>query len=184
MSQAGCLTPVAFETLVALWAGDLLAEESDTVEAHLFSCDVCATASDRLARIVAGVRGLIPPVISHAQRDRLLAEGMRLRHTLVDPESSAEAYFAPDVDLLVHVLKGNFSGAERVDVELLDPEGVSRLQLAHVPFDAQAGEVLIACQRHYQFDGALTGDPVFEVHVHEGGRQRESVRYFVRHIWA
>jgi hypothetical protein len=182
--MTSCPHPVPFETLVALWAGELGPAESEPVEQHLFGCDSCASTSDRLGQLVAGLWQLIPPVISHAHRDRLLARGLRIRHTPVDAGVDADAHFAGDVDLLVHVLKADLTGAERVDVELLDPQGVSRLQLAHVPFDPQAGEVLIACQRHYQHEGVLTSDPVFQVHAYQGGVRRQVGSYFVRHHWA
>jgi hypothetical protein len=180
---AVCLAPVPFETLVDLWAGALGADESDRIEAHLFGCDACAATSDRLGSLVAGLRQIIPPVISHAHRDRLAAAGLRLRHTPVDAGVDAEAHFGPEVDLLVHVLKIDLTGADRVDVELTDRVGAGRLHLAHVPFDPQSGEVLIACQRHYQHDGAFSGDPVFNVSVHAGGAARPAASYFVRHHW-
>jgi hypothetical protein len=183
MSDDSTPCPVPFETLVALWAGELDAAESERVEEHLFACDACASASDRLGKLVAGLRQIIPPVISHAHRDRLTAQGLRLRETPVASGVAADAHFSSDVDLLVHVLKADLTGAERVDVELLDPEGVPRLRLAHVPFDAAAGEVLIACQRHYQNDGALSSDPVFRVQMYEGGVERQAGSYFVRHHW-
>jgi hypothetical protein len=178
-----CREPVPFETLAALWAGELASDESEKVEEHLFGCDHCAAASDRLGKLVAGLRQIIPPVISHAHRAGLIARGLRIRLTPVDPGVEVDAYFTADVDLLVHVLKADLTGAERVDVELLDPAGVARLQLAHVPFDTATGEVLIACQRHYQDDGALSSDPVFRLQVYQGGVKREAGRYFVRHHW-
>ncbi|HEY0705996.1 MAG TPA: hypothetical protein VGG33_04330, partial [Polyangia bacterium] len=73
--------------------------------------------------------------------------------------------------------------AERVDVELLDPAGVVRLQLERVPFDPDRGEVLIACQRHYETIGAVPGDPRFSLQVFEGGVRRQVGSYFVRHQW-
>jgi hypothetical protein len=181
--MTACQDPVPFETLVALWAGELTSDDSDRVEQHLFGCDTCEATSHRLGKLVTGLWQIIPPVISHAHRDRLAARGMRLRHTPVDSGVDAEAHFTSDVDLLVHVLKVDLSGAERVDVDLLDPQGVARLQLAHVPFDARAGEVLIACQRHYQHEGSMPGDPVFQVKVYAGGVPRPPSRYFVRHHW-
>jgi hypothetical protein len=181
--MTACLEPVPYETLVALWAGELDSGAGERVEQHLFACDVCAASSDRLGQLVVGLRQIVPPVISHAHRDRLLARGMRIGQTPVAAGIDADAYFTADLDLLVHVLKVDLADADRVDVEILDPAGVAQLQLAHVPFDAAAGEVLIACQRHYQYDSAFPGDPVFQVLVHRGGVQRQAERYFVRHHW-
>ena len=65
--------------------------------------------------MIVGVRDIIPPVISHAHRDRLLAGGLRIRQTPVAPGVEADAHFTQDVDLLVHVLKGHLSTAEQVE---------------------------------------------------------------------
>lgn len=177
-----CATPTPYETLVALWSGDLPAEDADAVEAHLFSCDSCSEACERLGQLVTGLRELIPPVISHAHRDRLVAAGTRIRHTPVQPGVDAEAGFAPDIDLLVHVLRGDLARAERVDVELMDPRTqVAHLQFQGVPFDPGAGEVLIACQRHFEHLPVM--DPLFRVLAYEAGVPRRVGDYFVRHRW-
>lgn len=178
-----CARPIAFEDLVALWSGDLSDERRDALEEHLFSCDACTVASDRLGRVVGGLRQQVPPVVSHALRDRLAAAGMRLVHTRVEPGVQATAVFAPDVDLLVHVLHGDLSRAERVDMEVVTLDGVTRLTYEHVPFDADAGEVLIACQRHYQFVFPQQGDPTFRIHAVEGGARRLVGDYVVHHVW-
>ena len=67
--------PVPFETLVRWWLDDLPQAESAALEEHLFACDTCSTASERLGDLVSGLREWIPPVISHARRDRLAREG-------------------------------------------------------------------------------------------------------------
>ena len=177
-----CAKPTPFDTIVALWAGDLTAEETAAVEGHLFACDECAATSDRLGKLVVGLRAGIPPVISHAHRDRLVDSGKRIRVTPVEPGIQAHAHFTKDVDLLVHVLKGDLSRADRVDVELVTPEGITRHTFELVPFDARAGEVLIACQRHYEhiFPG---GDPLFRVLAVEQGRRRTVGEYLVVHHW-
>jgi len=178
--MSACPKPVPFETLVALSTGDLAPEEAASVEEHIFSCDDCAVASDRLARLVGGIRELIPPVLSHALRDRLVAKGTRVLHTPVEASIPARARFAPEVDLLVHVLRADLSRADRVDLELVTPEGAVRLRFEHVPFDAKTGEVLIACQRHFE---AMGDDPIFRVHALESGEERSVGDYFVHHEW-
>jgi hypothetical protein len=175
-----CAKPIPFETLVALSTGDLPPDEAATLEEHIFSCDDCAAASDRLTQLVGGVRELIPPVLSHALRDRLVAKGTRVHHTAVEASIPARARFAPDIDLLVHVLRADLSRVDRVDVELVRPEGVVWLRFEHVPFDAKTGEVLIACQRHFE---AMGHDPIFRVHALESGEQRSVGDYFVYHEW-
>jgi hypothetical protein len=175
-----CAAPIAFDTLVALWCGELDPARADELDEHLFGCDDCARAAERLGELIGGLREVIPPVISHAHRDRLVAAGKRLLLTPVSAGVDARAVFAPDVDLLVHVLRADLTGAERVDVELVDEHGAVRLQLVGVPFDPRAGEVLIACQRHYEHHPYA---PTFHVHAVVGGERREVGRYWIDHIW-
>lgn len=174
-----CAQPLAFETLVALWAGDLDEVTAAHAEAHLFACDACAAASERLAVLIDGLRAALPPVISHAHRDRLRAAGVRVVETVVDPGVVAQARFTPEVDLLVHVLRADVARAERVDLELVTPTGATFVELPHVPFDRARGEVLVACQRHYE----RFSDPTFRVHVVEGGVRRHAGDFVVHHAW-
>ena len=173
--------PTPFETLARWWLDDLPDAESTALEEHLFACDACAAASERLGKLVSGLREWIPPVISHAHRDRLAREGKRIRLTPVDAGVDAHARFDRDLDLLVHVLRGNLSRAERVDVEVGRPDIGWRVVLEHVPFDRTAGEVLIACQQHYH--AMFPGDPVFKVFVVEQGERRPVGDYVVIHEW-
>lgn len=179
MSQ--CASPIPYETLVRWWTDDLSDSESASVEEHFFGCDFCAEACDRIARLVVGLKTLIPPILSHAARDRLVAGGMRVLHTPVEPDVKARARFAPGLDLLVHALHGDLARAERVDLELLNEAGVSLLTFEHVPFDRERGEVLIACQRHYE--SLFPGDLSFRVLAVEAGERRRVGDYFVAHEW-
>jgi anti-sigma factor ChrR (cupin superfamily) len=174
------------ETLVSLWAGELDAAEAATVDEHAFACGPCAAAMEGLAKVVGALREKIPYVISHAHRDRLAAAGTRIRVTEVeptlDPAERKSAQFAADVDLLVFALRGDVSGADRVDVEIASPTGEPRVVLEDVPFDRETGEVLIACQRH--FEGMFpAGDPIFSVHAVEAGERRSVGDYVVTHLW-
>ncbi|MBA3452868.1 MAG: hypothetical protein H0T42_07245 [Deltaproteobacteria bacterium] len=172
--------PIPFETLTALWAGELAPELATPVEEHVFGCDRCSATSERLGELVQGLRELLPPVISHALRDRLVARGLRVKTTTVDVGVQAHARFTPDVDLLIHVLRGDLSRADRVDVELVDPTGHPHVEMVHVPFDPQTGEVLIACQRHYE---QFPFEPGFRVHVFEQGTTVRVCDYAVHHQW-
>jgi hypothetical protein len=175
--------PIPFETLVAWVAGELSESDGAFVEEHIFSCDACAAASERVARLTGGLREAISWVISRRQYDRLVESGTRICLTRVEAGRTPRARFTPDVDLLVHALRGDFSHAERVDIDVFSPDGTKHVLLEHVPFDRANGEVLIACQRHYE--GMFGGDPIFRVHTIEGeGKQRKHVgEYIVQHEW-
>ncbi len=176
----------SYETLVALWAGELDESEAAAVDEHLFACDSCAAATQGLAAVVGGLREKIPFVISHAHRDRLVEAGTRIHVTQVEPtpdrSARKSARFTPEVDLLVFALRGDVSKADRVDVEIASPTGEPRYVLEDVPFDRKSGEVLIACQRH--FEGMFpAGDPIFSVHAIEAGERRAVGDYVVEHVW-
>lgn len=176
----------SYETLVALWAGELDESEAAAVDEHLFGCDSCAAVTERLAAVVAALREEIPFVISHAHRERLVDGGTRIHLTHVeptpDPSARKSARFTPDVDLLVFALRGDVAKADRVDVEIASPTGEPRYLIEDVPFDRRSGEVLIACQRH--FEGMFpAGDPIFSVHAIEAGARRAVGDYVITHVW-
>src|SRR4029077_11457890 len=160
--------------------------EVATVDEHLFGCDSCAAATQRLAKVVGTLREKLPFVISHAHRERLEAAGTRIAVTNVeptlDPTLRPSARFTPNVDLLVFALHGNVSTAGAVEVHIASPTGEPRYVLEDVPFDRQSGEVLIACQRH--FEGMFpAGDPIFSLHAVEAGKRRAVGDYVVTHVW-
>jgi hypothetical protein len=177
-----CSAPVAFETLVAWWTGELAGDEAARVEEHVFACDACARALEGVANLAAGLREHLPPILSHAHRDRLVAGGARIRVTPVEAGIDARARFGDDVDLLVHALRADLARAERVDVEIVASGFRTSILCEGVPFDAKAGEVLICCQRHFQ--RLSPSDPTFRVYAFEGGQRRRVGDYLVIHEWS
>jgi hypothetical protein len=173
--------PISTETFLALFAHELSEAEADRISEHAFTCERCSVELERVARLVEGLREVIPFVISHAQRDRLVKEGTRVRVTEVQLATSPHALFSADVDLLVHALQMNLAHADRVDVDVRGPNGEPGALLENVPFDRASGEVLIACQRH--FEGMFPGDPVFRVLAIEAGIQRTIGDFVVVHDW-
>lgn len=178
-----CEAPIPHETLVALWAGDLADAEGERVETHLFGCESCAAASDGIGRLVGGLREAVPPAITHAHREKLRERGLRLLETPVAAGASERAHFSPDVDLMVHVLQGDFTRAARVDVDLVTSDRVTMMKLEDVPFDAARGELLIACQRHYEHMFPGCDDLTFRVFAVEGDRRDLVGSYLVHHVW-
>lgn len=175
-----CAAPIAFETLVDLWTGDLA--DADRVEDHLFSCDDCAASSAQLDRLLGTMLEVVPPVLTPALRERLEARGMKIRDMAFESGARDEAFFAADLDLLVFALKADLTSAQRVDLEIRDATGTVHLAFMQVPFDAKRGEVLVACQQHYR-DLPVDGDPEFRIYAVEDGTRREAGSYVIKHIW-
>jgi hypothetical protein len=178
-TRTGCAT---FDTIARWWLGDLDDAAAAACEEHLFACDACANESERIGDVVRGLRAWIPPVISHAQRDRFEAEGKRIRLNPVEAGVDSRARFDRELDLLVHVLRGDLSRADSVDVEIGWPAVHHSLLFEHVPFDRDAGEVLIACQKHFR-ESPMPGDPRFTVFATENGVRRRVGEYFIEHEW-
>jgi hypothetical protein len=173
-----CVAPLTLDSLVAWWTGELSEPEAARVEQHAFECDVCGRALENFAELAAALGEALPPVISHAQRDRLAEGGLRVRETRVEAGQDAHVIFERELDLLVHVLRADVAGAERVDVEVLLPNQPP-IEWSGVPF--QPGEVLICCQRH--FAQVMPGDPTFRVYAQREGRREHVGDYFVAHQW-
>ncbi len=160
-------------------SGELDEATAASLEAHLFECDPCAEAWTSLASLVGGLRETIPMVISHARRDRMVASGKRLSVTEVSEGVDTPALFSPELDLLVFALKVDLAKVDRVRVDIVAPDGSKRFIEEDVPFDRARGEVLVACQRH--FEGMFESDPTFEVYAMEPPRRLASFR--VLHAW-
>ena len=178
--MTSCTSPIPHDALVDLHAGELDEAEAARLEEHLFGCDACAAAWERVAAIVGGLREAVPPVVSRAHRDRLAAAGVRIRETRVEPGVDARAVFSRDVDLLIHVLLGDLGRADRVDMEIVDREGATQVLVEHVPFDRAAGEVRIVCQRHFR--EGFPPDLLFRLHAVEAGVRRRVGDYVIAHV--
>jgi hypothetical protein len=175
-----CARPLSFETLVAYWAGDLPAAETDAVDAHVMGCAECTRASERVAAVTEGMRATLSPFISAAELAALRARGLRIEENTIQPGQRTPLTFRADVDLLIHHLGGlDLSHVERVHIHVRNEDSGELIsENPTVPFDAAAGEVLIACQRHF---AALPPNIVFEVTAIEAGVSRPPARYLVPH---
>jgi hypothetical protein len=161
-------------------AGLLEESHSEELEAHLFSCRICATESERLFALAAAIREAVLPVLSPERFQELGREGRIAEVNTMSPGQVVETLYPPGDKVLVHRLGGSdLSRARRVDVALFDLEGRALVRYDDIPFDAARGEVFMACQRH--FAGVYPQDIVFSVEVAEGERREEANRYTVLH---
>jgi hypothetical protein len=168
------------EHLAEYAAGLLEERESEELEAHLFSCRACALESEKLFALGAAVRRAVPAVLSLERYHELSEEGRVAAVNPISPGEVREVRFPPGDSLLVHRLGGSdLSRARRVDVSLFDLEGRLLGRYDDVPFDAEGGEVLIACQRH--FADLYPHDIEFRIESILPERGRVENRYTVLH---
>jgi hypothetical protein len=177
-----CKAPITWEALVDYWAGDMPASETDRVDEHLFGCDACSAESARFARLAQALRSAIPAVISAEQMRDLHARGLVVEENVVPAGARREVVFKANVDIMVHRLGGlDLSQVERVHVTVRSESSGGVMHEEHfAPFDRERGEVLIACQRHFE---AMPRDVMFDVHAHHASGASSLTQYFVPHVF-
>jgi hypothetical protein len=159
-----------FATLVGYWFGELAPDEEAAFEEHLFGCAECTAGLEALAALGAAVRaafreGAVRAVIPHALFDAMKRERLRLREYAVAPGGSVNCTIAAADDFVVSRLSAPLAGVRRVDLISAGE------RFEDVPFDADAGEVLvIPAAALLKRRGAFT-NPMRLVAV-EGGKER------------
>src|ERR1700693_1782739 len=104
--SAQCSAPIAWEDLVAYWAGDLDAEQTDRIDEHLMGCEVCSASSGRVASVTEALRAMVPLFLSQARVTALRARGLQVLENPVVAEERKPALFPLGVDVLLHRLGG------------------------------------------------------------------------------
>jgi hypothetical protein len=180
--SARCRSPIAFDSLVAYWAGDLTSTECDAVEEHVMGCASCSAASARVAAIAVAVRAQIPPIVSREVLSQLRDRGLRIVENPVKPGERKQAVFTADIDVLLHRLGGlDLSRATRVGVTVsVEETGDILFQTDEVPFDRDSGEVLICCQKHFS---AFPPNIKFDVRCRDASGQERVTAYLVPHVF-
>jgi hypothetical protein len=178
-----CGQPLAWETLVEYWAGELATDESNAVEEHLFGCAACTAEATRVAGVTEALRAALPPVISRRTLTELQSRGRKVRENAFSPGERREVEFAADLDLLVHRLEGLALGdAEKVSFRIRsESTGEAIAELESAPFEKDEGAVLVACQRHY---ATLPHDTVFDVAIHTRGGAIRTSSYTILHRYS
>lgn len=139
-----------WQALVDYWLGDGDAAASDAIDEHLLHCDACGAVFDEIVALARGVRdafshGLVPSALTPGFVERLKASGRRVREYRVPAGGSVMCSVAPDDELLVSRVGAPLAGVRRLDALFsfsFAPGEEQRLQ--DVPFDAAAGELLLA----------------------------------------
>jgi len=136
---------------IAAWTLDELDEEAARAfEEHYFGCDACTEQAERMQRLVAELEATLPAVLTPARRRRLEATQRRLTSVAVRPGETATIRIGGDTPVGFWVMRAQLTGAKRVDLAARDANGAPLFAIEDVPFDAERGEVVLACQVHYR----------------------------------
>jgi hypothetical protein len=147
---SGCHAPIPEDRLIDYWARDLEdSAETDRIEAHLFGCADCSSRLERLAALGAGLttlarQGRFSGLVSRALLNRLQRDGVHVRMFTMVPGETVPCAVFPGDDLVVTVLRADFTGVDAVTLSVTGPGGVSMGQYDHVPVSGPADEVIWA----------------------------------------
>jgi len=149
MTQPSCGNPIPLATLLEYWLGELDEAREGQLDEHLLGCGHCSANLQSLVDLGGEVRtavraGAVHAVLTDPFVKRLAAQGLRLREYSVAHNGSVHCTVAPDDDLLISRLAAPLAGVERLDVERWSSAGAGVERLRDVPFDAAAGELILA----------------------------------------
>lgn len=150
MTRARCARPIAFESLVAYWLGELPRAAETSIEEHVLACADCTWRLEALAALALGVRavvrnGAVRAVITQPFLEHMRQEGMRIREYRLAPGDRVACTIGAEDDAVVSRLEVRLAGVTRLDaVQSLDlGDGPpQQWRVEDVPFDPNAGEVL------------------------------------------
>jgi hypothetical protein len=136
---------------VAAWTLDELDEEAaGAFEEHYFGCDACVERAERMRRLLTELEATLPAVLTPARKRRLEATQPHPTSVVVRPGETATIRLGADSPVGFWVIQAELTGAKRVDFEARDANGAPLFAIKDVPFDAERGEVVLACQLHYR----------------------------------
>jgi len=128
MTAPFCQSPLAWDTLLAYWLGELDVDREAQVEEHYLGCEPCSRRLEQLVALAqgwgeltrtSGVRvGINEPFVQ-----RLVEQGMRVREYRVPLNGAVNCTVAPDDDFVVAYLEAPLEGVQQLDLLYLDGDG-------------------------------------------------------------
>jgi hypothetical protein len=148
--MARCRHPISDGTLIGYWAHDLPdGVETDQVEEHLFACGDCSARLHGLAALRPGLatlvrQGRVSGSVSRALLNRMQHDGIHVRMYSLAPGETVPCAVFPGDDLVVAVLRADFSDVEAVTLSVTGPGDTPFSQLDNVPVSGPDAELLWA----------------------------------------
>lgn len=149
MSGPSCRSPLAWDTLIAYWLGELDTADEAQVEEHYLGCGECSWRLEQLAALAGGVRTLartsgVTMIINDEFVRRLTADNLPVREYRVPRNGSVDCTVGPEDVFVVGRLEAPLVGVQRVDMLTLDDAGNTARRQQDIPFAADGGGVVFA----------------------------------------
>lgn len=149
MTSPSCQSPLALDTLLAYWLGELSPDSTEQVEEHYLGCAECSQRLEQLATLAGGVRALartsgVDMVINDEIVHRLTQDGLHVREYRITRNGSVNCTVSPEDDFVVGRLEAPLKGVQRVDLLTLDSDGNTQTRQQDIPFIADSGSVVLS----------------------------------------
>lgn len=142
-------------TLLSYWLGELDESREAALEEHYLGCAECSARLGEVEALATGVRraysrGLVHAIVTPGFVEQLRSRGLRIREYHVALNGSVNCSLGPDDQALFGHLHAPLAGVDRVDAifeNVVSPAKAgaqSPNRIEDVPFDAAAGEVVLA----------------------------------------
>lgn len=149
-----------FDAVLGYAFGTLDATEDADVERRLFDDPALLDAAMHLLGMrdvlcAMAQAGPVVPVITPAELTALAST----RHVWQwrPPGTGGTSRLPPEAEFVAARLPVDLSGADRLDVEILDIAGNAYFRTHEAPFDRASGEVIVLCQRHVALAAGVIG---------------------------
>jgi hypothetical protein len=147
---SNCQAPISDGALLDYWTHELAdGDETDRVEEHLFACGDCSARLERLSALGTGLAALVREgrvggIVSRALLNRMQRDGLHIRMYSLEPGETVPCAVFPGDDLVVTVLRADFSDVEAVTLSVTGPGDSPFSQVDNVPVSGTNREVLWA----------------------------------------
>jgi hypothetical protein len=176
------LTCLTREELAAWVLGDAEASDGERLEEHLFACDACGERAETMEALVRQLRTTVPAWLTRERRVAL-EKALPLRESSVAPGKEATLELGRDAPIGFWIMQADLTGVERLDCAFLSRDGALLTSFEDVPFDADRGEVVLACQIHYRHL-PFPHDMVVRVEAIEPSGRRPIGDYLLHHVYS
>jgi hypothetical protein len=144
------MTCATLESIARWRLGDLELDAERAFEEHYFECELCTDRALALERLLEQLRSTLPPVLTTQRRRELEAQHPHMPAIHVSGGEGGVIRLGRGAEIGLWVMHAPLVGVTQVDLQASNGEGDILFALSHVPFDAERGEVVLACQVHYR----------------------------------
>jgi len=149
MNGPSCRSPLAWETLLAYWLGELDTGAEASAEEHYLGCARCSRRLEMLTALGDRVGALartsgVGMFVNDEFVRRLTQDGLHVREYRVPRNGSVNCSVAPDDDFVVGRMEAPLGGVQRIDMLTLDGDGNTQMRQQDIPFIATSDSVAFA----------------------------------------